>query len=219
MTFEEYYRIGKEVISRDNALYVSIDVEGDGPAGYGSLASVGAVAATGEEFYVEVSPQLDTFFPECRQFLDGLGMTREYLQAYGSAIDEAGKEMRQWCDSLSKRYRKPLVATVFNAGYDWAHIDLMFAQAARSFSEDFPRRKSCGQPNCNPFGVAPFDSKTLAICLDIPHWSWQSTERSMLPLEITPNTPVTHHALDDARRQLQQLYAMAGFLCVRQAKV
>lgn len=218
MTFEEYYRIGKEVISRDDTLYVSIDVEGDGPAGYGSLASVGAVAMTGDEFYVEIAPQYETYFPECRSFLEGLGMTRSRLEVNGVPLVEAGVSMRRWADELRERYTRPLVAVMFNAGYDWAHIDLMFAKAADAYPDAFPKKGEYMQPVCNPFGIAPLDSKSLAMCLDMSRWSWRATERCNLPRQIVPDAPVTHHALEDARRQLQQLCAMVGYIHSRSDK-
>lgn len=218
MTFDDYRQVGERLMGEADELYVSIDVEGDGPAGYGSLASIGAVAATGEEFYAEVAPQKETYFSECRSFIDSLGMSREYLAKNGRALEEVGRQMRRWADELRERYGKPLVATMFNAGYDWAHIDLMFARAADAHPEAFPRRGIDGQPHCNPFGISPLDSKSLALCLDEKAWSWRATERRHLPDFVVPPVNVTHHALEDARRQLQQCYAMVGYLSARSSR-
>lgn len=211
-SFEINRSVGERLLNESPELLVSIDVEGDGPAGYGSLASIGAVAVTGEEFYAELTPQATTWLPECRDFLEGVGLAREYLIDHGQRIDEVGLAMRLWVDELVYHYHKTPVAVMFNAGYDWAHIDLMFALAAARHPEAFPPSGVDRQPRHNPFGIAPLDSKSLALVLDTSRWIWENTKRQKLPICVVPEIAVTHHALDDARRQLQQFYAIVGKL-------
>lgn len=215
---EFYVELGREIIvNRSKEIFIDFDVEGDGPAGYGSLASIGAVAPTGERFYVEVRPQTTESLLGPREFCDGLGLTHEYLEANGVSIEEAGRRFKQWVDELKQKYKKPAVAVAFNAGYDWAHIDLAFARASVVFPGDFPRKEGAKQPQHNPFGVAPFDTKSLAMALPRPHqegltWSWRETAKNNLPEEVSPDLEFTHNALEDSIYQQQQHFAMVGML-------
>lgn len=215
---EFYTELGKEILINSSEIFVDFDVEGDGPAGFGNLCSIGAVAPTGEEFYVVIKPQGEACLPEPRKFCDSLGLTREYLEEHGVIIEEAGRMFMQWADSLKRQYNKPAVAAAFNAGYDWAHIDLAFAKAAAMFPEDFPANSNSAQPQHNPFGIAPMDTKSLALALprddvDGVSWSWRATSKNKLPLTVNPETEFTHNALDDAKYQQKQHFAMVGLLC------
>lgn len=210
--------LGKEILTnRASEMFVDFDVEGDGPAGFGSLCSIGAVAPTGEEFYVEIKPQTTRFSPEARAFCDKLGLTRNYLEEHGATVEEAALLFKKWVDSLKKQYNKPAVATAFNAGYDWAHIDLAFAIGAIEYPDDFPKDPAVTSPQHNPFGVSPADTKSLGLALpregkDDISWSWRLTAKRNLPPTVNPDMPFTHNALDDAKYQQLQHFAMVGLL-------
>lgn len=215
---EYYIALGKEVLTnRSREMFIDFDVEGDGPAGFGSVLSIGAVAPTGETFYVEIKPQTDIYLPEARKFCDNLGLTRDYLEDKGVSVEEAGRLFKQWVDKLKEEYGKPAVAAAFNAGYDWAHIDLAFANASVAHPDDFPTREGVSQPQHNPFGVAPFDTKSLAMALprgdqESLVWSWRDTSKNRLPEVVTPDMEFTHNALEDAIYQQQQHFAMVGMI-------
>lgn len=215
---EFYMELGREILTnRANEQFIDFDVEGDGPAGFGSLLSIGAVAPTGETFYVELKPQTETFLPAPHQFCEDHGLSRERLEQEGVSIEEAGRQFKQWVDSLKARYKKPAVATAFNAGYDWAHIDLAFARASVTFPDSFPTNPKYNQPHHNPFGVAPADTKSLALALpresqDSVNWNWRDTSKNRLPEVVSPDEEFTHNALEDALYQQKQHFAMVGLL-------
>lgn len=215
---EFYTELGREIlVNRSPEMFIDFDVEGDGPAGFGSLCSIGAVAPTGETFYVEIKPQTERFSPGARAFCDKLGLTRDYLIEHGVSVEEAGLRFNTWTKSLKEKYRKPAVATAFNAGYDWAHIDLALAVAAEEFPDEFPSNPKILSPQHNPFGIAPADTKSLALALpregqDGIAWSWKMTSKSNLPDTVNPDMPFTHNALDDAKYQQLQHFAMVGLL-------
>lgn len=215
---EFYTELGREIlIQQSPEMFIDFDVEGDGPAGFGSLCSIGAIAPTGEEFYVEIKPQTERYSPGARAFCDKLGLTREYLDEHGVSIQEAALMFKRWVDSLKTEYKKPAVATAFNAGYDWAHIDLAFALGEVAYPDDFPSNPKIMSPQHNPFGVSPADTKSLALALpridgDGIEWSWQSTKKTNLPDTVNPDMPFTHNALDDAKYQQLQHFAMVGVL-------
>ena len=214
---EFYTELGREIlINRAPEMFVDFDVEGDGPAGFGSLCSIGAVAPTGETFYAELKPQTDRYSPGARAFCDKLGLTREYLEDNGVSVEDAGRAFKQWVDALKQKYdNKQAVATAFNAGYDWAHIDLAFAIAAEVYPADFPTNPRILSPQHNPFGVSPADTKSLGLPLpregqDGVVWSWKVTSKTNLPDTVSPDLVFTHNALDDAKYQQLQHFAMVG---------
>lgn len=215
---EFYTELGREILTnRSPQMFIDFDVEGDGPAGFGSVCSIGAVAPTSETFYIEIQPQTMNSLTGPREFCDKLGLTREYLEQNGVSVDEAGRQFKRWVDELKHKYDKPAVAVAFNAGYDWAHIDLVFAKAANRFPDDFPSRPGSSQPSHNPFGIAPFDTKSLSMALPREdrlgiNWNWSDTSKNHLPVTVNPETEFTHNALDDAIYQQKQHFAMVGLL-------
>lgn len=214
--------LGREIlVQHSREMFIDFDVEGDGPAGLGSVLAIGAVAPTGETFYVEIQRQTRSSLPGPREFCDKLGLTDEYLIDHGVPAIEAAVRFRKWVNDLKHKYRKPAVATAFNAGYDWAHIDLLFASAATLYPDRFPvEHQGSSQPRHNPFGIAPFDTKSLALAVpgvskadeDGCVWSWNNTSKSKLPVTINPEEEFTHNALDDAIYQQKQHFAMIGLL-------
>ena len=200
---EKFVARGRQIVEKAPQLFIDVDVEGDGPAGYGSLLSIGAVAPDRSTFYVELRPQTETYLEGPHRFCEEHGLEREKLQKTGMIIEEAGQKFAEWVIVLSKEADKPPVFVAFNAGYDWAHCDLAIARAGIEK---------------NPFGVAPFDTKSLAMALGLVdedragQWDWSETSKVKLPGTLSPTREFTHNALEDAIWQQEQHFAMVGML-------
>jgi DNA polymerase III epsilon subunit-like protein len=177
-------------------LYVSVDVETDGPIpGPYSLLSVGmSIAGTFDgRVYRAVNPSAETFYRELRpispQFereaLAVNGLDRERLLAEGQAPESAMQEAHDWVANLAAGRRPVLVA--YPVAFDWAFLYWYFVRFARSGS---------------PFGYSS--------CLDIrtlyqarAHTVFDRSSKQHMPAELLPNRPHTHNALDDAVEQAE----------------
>jgi len=195
-THEKYCALGAEIVKSAPQLFIDADVEGDGPAGFGSLLSIGAIAPNGETFYVELKPQTSKYWQKQHKFCEMHGLARERLIREGISIEEAGQRFAEWTIKLREQYGKQPVFTAFNAGYDWAHTDLAIARAGIVD---------------NPFGVAPFDIKSLAMAI-VSSWDWDETSKTKLPPVLTPQQQFTHNALEDSRWQQEQHFTLVGML-------
>lgn len=193
---EELWTEGRLVVLGARQLFIDVDVESDGVAGHGSMLSVGAQSPTGESFYSEVKPYSEDFLPGNRQFCEQHGLERERLLAEAPDARQVMAEFADWLESLKQAYGKKPVFTAFNAGFDWAHVDLCFVKAGHDE---------------NPFGIAPFDLKSLAMPLT-GEWDWDETSKSKLPEIIVPPEDFTHHALEDAQWQQKIHFGMAALL-------
>ena len=187
---------GKEIIENAPQTFISIDIEADGIAGYGSMLSIGAVSPSGEKFYSEIRPTSDEFLEAQRGFTESHGLERERLLA--EAPDDA-TVMRNFADWVQRvvhdnNDRKP-VFVAFNAAFDWSFVDLYF------------KRNKID----NPFGIAPFDLKSIALGLEIDNdFDWDKTKKANLPGSIVPDEEFTHNALDDAVFQQTLMYGLAA---------
>lgn len=188
------WNAGREIVASAPQVYIDIDVEADGIAGYGSLLSLGAVSPTGETFYSEIRPSMDIFLPGNRQFCEDHGLERERLMDEARDLGEVMDEFYGWTKDIKEACGKRAVFTAFNAGFDWAHTDLSFARAGLK----------------NPYGIAPFDLKSLSTAL--VGWDWSKTAKDKLPQEIVPDSEFTHHALEDAQYQQKMHFGMAALL-------
>lgn len=193
-TKEELWAAGREKVLDAPQLYVDVDVEADGIAGYGSLLSIGAQSPTGESFYSEIKPYSDKFIPENRAMVEHYGLVRERLLAEAPDLKTVMSEYHDWLSDLSRKTGKKTIFTAFNAGFDWAHVDLGFILSEIK----------------NPHGTAPFDLKSLA--LPLADWDWSETKKQNLPPEILPDGEFTHHALEDARYQQKIHFGLAALL-------
>lgn len=193
---ERLWDEGREIVLAAPALYIDVDVEADGIAGFGSMLSIGAQSPTGESFYSEIKPHSDVYLPGNKDFCEAHGLQRERLirEAPELAVVMGGFE--RWLKDLNDMYEKPLVLTAFNAGFDWAHVDLSFVLAG------------CDK---NPFGIASFDLKSLALPLST-QWDFGKTSKSKLPSQIIPEGTFTHNALEDAQYQQKLHFGMAALL-------
>lgn len=187
---------GKEIVLSAPQLYIDVDVEADGIAGHGSMVALGAQSPTGESFYSEVRPYDREFLAGHRQFCDEHGLPHDRLMAEAPELRVVMAEFQDWLARLSDVYGKAPVFTAYNAAFDWAHVDLGFLRAG---IDD------------NPFGIAPFDLKSLALALSADY-DFRQTKKSALPELIVPGGDFTHHALEDAQYQQQLHFGMAGLL-------
>ncbi len=193
---QEIWNRGKEIILSAPQLYIDIDVEADGIVGHGSMLSLGAQSPTGESFYSEIKPAFEEFKPGNKEFCEQRGLQRERLLKEAPELNSVMKEFKEWLEYLKKEYNKPPIFTAFNAAFDWGFVDLYFLKAG------FEK---------NPFGIAPFDLKSLALPLT-SNWDWNETSKSKLPKIIIPDGDFTHHALEDAQYQQKLHFGMAGLL-------
>lgn len=186
---------GKEVLYDAPQLYIDVDVEADGKAGYGSLLSIGAVALEGEQFYIELKPLNDEYIPSQRQFCEEHGLERKRLLQEGVDPHKAIQHFVNWTDSLKQIYKKPVVFSAFNAGWDYGLIDLYIHTMGFK----------------NPFMVAPFDIKSATQNL-AGDWDWRQTSKDNLPEILLPHGDFTHNALEDAVYQQEIHFALAGLI-------
>ncbi len=191
---------GREIVLNAPVLYVDVDIEADGKAGHGSMLSIGAQSPTGENFYREIKPLSEDFVASQREFCEEHGLQRERLMQEAQDYIEVMQELADWLSELHAKYGKPPVFTAFNAAFDFAFVDLYFVKAGLK----------------NPFGIAPFDLKSLAMPLvGDGNWDWSQTTKSKLPEIIVPDGDFTHHALEDAQYQQKLHFGMAALLAKR----
>lgn len=200
-TSERLWAIGKETVLGAPQLYVDVDVEADGIAGHGSMLSIGAQSPTGESFYSEVKPYSNDYIASNKAFCEKHGLERERLLDEAPNLQDVMEHYQDWLGQLTKKTGKKAVFTAFNAGFDWAHVDLAFTKTGYK----------------NQHGVAPFDSKSLV--LPLVGWDWSRTTKDHLPPEIIPREKFTHHALKDAQWQQKIHFGAAALLGTRYRQI
>jgi len=172
--------------------WISVDVETSGPApGVGSLLAVGAcvVGRPDDAFYVELRPVPGTVWNAEAEVIHGL--TRDHLAEHGLEPAEAMGRLAGWIARLPSvvRGERP-VFVGFNAPFDWMFVADYFWRFHGS----------------NPFGISALDIKALYLGLAWPAVTdWADTTRSRIE-EGNPGLtgdPLSHDALDDARRQAE----------------
>lgn len=198
----ELWEKGRQIVLGAPQLYVDVDVEADGIAGHGSMLSIGAQSPTGESFYSEIKPYSEDYLKGHRDFCERHGMQRDRLLREAPDVLIAINGLKDFVENLRETYQKQPILTAFNASFDYAHIDLAFAKA---------------NIDPNPFGIAPFDLKSLATPLG-ENWDYMQTKKSRLPAEIIPEGDFTHHALEDAQYQQKLHFGMAALLSANYLK-
>lgn len=191
----EVFARGREIVLAAPQLYVDVDIETDGWAGYGSMLSIGAQSPTGESFYSEIKPLFEEFVPSQREFAETHGLERERLLREAPDYQEVMAKFQDWVKGLQAEHGKPPVFTAFNAGFDFGFVQQYFLKAGLD----------------NPFGSAPFDLKSLSLAMS-QNWDWSRTSKNHLPTEIVPNGDFTHHALEDAQYQQLLHFGMVASL-------
>jgi len=186
-------------------LYISVDVEADGPIpGPYSMLSFG-MAACGtfdgtrfdpfdpaeRTFYAELKPISDDHDPRA---LEVSGLDRERLARKGRAPEEAMRTAAAWVKSVAKGALPVLVA--YPLAYDWMWLYWYWMR--------FTSR--------SPFGHSRhLDMKTV-YAAKAGAMVAESTKRQM-PEELLSKRPHTHNALDDAIEQaelFQNLFRWEG---------
>lgn len=193
---QELYEKGREIVRDAPQLYIDVDVEADGYAGYGSLLSIGAVAPNGETYYTELQPNSHVYIAKNRQFCEDHGLQRERLLREGAPPKTAMQDFANWTNlQRDKAGGKKPVFTAFNAGFDHGLIKLEFLKTGVD----------------DPYALAPFDIKSLAQRIK-QGWDWDKTAKNNLPPEVLPGGDFTHNALEDAIYQQKIHFALAGLL-------
>jgi hypothetical protein len=173
-------------------VYVSVDVEADGPIpGPYSMISIGlAVAGTFESDFRSTDPTVDTFYRELRPIseewdpaaLAVSGLTRDGLLADGADPGVAMAELVAWVNRIAEG-RRP-VAVAYPACYDWMFLYWYLLR--------FTGGSPFGHSGC-------LDIKTMyAAKAGVPLGG--AVKRSM-PRHLLSVRPHTHNALDDAIEQ------------------
>jgi DNA polymerase III epsilon subunit-like protein len=196
----EIFNRGREIVLNAPQLYVDVDVEADGIAGHGSMLSIGAQSPTGESFYSEIKPAYEEFKQGNREFCEQHGLPRQRLLVEAPDYHEVMTKFQAWLNNLQEQTGKKPIFTAFNAAFDWGFVDLYFLKSGIEK---------------NPFGIAPFDLKSLALPLT-GNWDWSLTSKGKLPALIIPDGDFTHHALEDAQYQQKLHFGMAALLGSRQ---
>ncbi|GAB2589041.1 hypothetical protein GCM10027168_22380 [Streptomyces capparidis] len=177
------------------SVYISVDVEADGPIpGPYSMLSLGAAVAGRQDadgyapadprertFYRELRPVGEEFVPEA---LAVGGLDRDRLAAEGAEPAVAMAEFAAWVEEV--REGAQAVFTGYPAVYDWMFVHWYLTRFTGS----------------SPFGHSRcMDVKTLyAARAGVPLGS--VAKRSMSP-RVLPRARHTHHALDDAVEQAE----------------
>lgn len=182
----------------ERELYVSVDVEADGPIpGPYSMLSFG-MAACGtfdgqvfvpddpakSTFYAELKPISDAYIPES---LAVSGLDRDRLAAEGRDPAEAMNAAAAWVAGVTAAAGASPVLVAYPLGFDWMFLYWYWTRFADAGS---------------PFGHSRhLDLKSL-YAAKAGAMVTRSTKRQM-PAELLSDRPHTHNALDDAIEQAE----------------
>jgi len=176
-------------------LYVSVDIETDGPIpGRYSMLSLGMIVAgrydgesfvrsddTAATFYTELRPISTHFDAEAMRVNR---MDRDELSKHGRSPKDAMRDAARWVLDVAGDDRAVLVA--YPVSFDWSFLFWYFM-------------RWCGD---SPFGYSN--------CLDIrtlykakAHTVHDLSGKKSMPEWLRPKAPHTHNALDDAREQAE----------------
>ncbi|KRD22939.1 MULTISPECIES: hypothetical protein [unclassified Streptomyces] len=179
------------------SLYISVDVEADGPIpGPYSLLSLGAAVAGRQDadgftaadparrtFYRELRPISDRFVPEA---LAVSGLDRGRLLREGRDPARALAEFSGWVREVGAGAQPVMCG--YPASYDWTFLYWYLIR--------FTGESPFGHSGC-------LDMKTLyAVKAGVP---LRAVAKRTMPAELLPRRPHTHHALDDAVEQAELL--------------
>lgn len=175
------------------AVYLSVDVEADGPIpGPYSMISFGAAVCGrhDDSGFHAVEPTLDTFYRQLRPISDEFdvealavsGLDRDMLLASGADPEEAMADFVAWVELVSGSAKPVVVA--YPACYDWMFLYWYLIR--------FAGHSPFGHSGC-------LDMKSLYATKAVVPIAFVG-KRSM-PKHLLPDRPHTHHALDDAIEQ------------------
>ncbi len=179
------------------SLYISVDIEADGPIpGPYSLLSLGAAVAGVQDvdgftaadpdqltFYRELRPIGEDFVPEA---LAVSGLDRERLAREGAEPAVALAEFSGWVREVSHQAGAQPVMCGYPASYDWTFLYWYLIR--------FTGESPFGHSGC-------LDMKTLyATKAGLP---LRAVAKGTMPRELLSRRRHTHHALDDAIEQAE----------------
>jgi len=185
--------------SRKEDVFVSVDVEADGPIpGDYSMISIGAVVVgrPDETFYRELRPISDRFIPEA---LAVSGLDRDRLLREGADPAVAMRELATWLGTVSPGRRPVFVG--FNATFDWMFVTYYLVH----FTGE------------SPFGISGLDIKAYYMGA-LGKRSWRDTAKGNMDPRFLSDAPHTHHALDDAREQAEVFQKVRAYVEARDAE-
>jgi len=176
-----------------STLYISVDVEADGPIpGPFSMLSFGAAVCgrfgaggftpldpTRQTFYRELRPISPDFVPDA---LAVSGLDRDHLSANGADPEQAMADLRAWVAEICGG-DKP-IAVGYPVCYDWMFLYWYLIR--------FGGHSPFGHSGC-------MDMKTMFSVKSGRSIAFVG-KRSM-PKHLLPDRPHTHNALDDAIEQ------------------
>jgi hypothetical protein len=179
------------------SLYISVDVEADGPIpGPYSMLSFGAAVAGRQDadgftaadpeqrtFYRELRPISEEFVPEA---LAVSGLDRKWLTEEGAEPGAALRQFSSWVRDVSADAQPVLCG--YPASYDWTFLYWYLIR--------FTGESPFGHSGC-------LDMKTLyATKAGIP---LRAVSKRTMPRHLLSRRRHTHHALDDAIEQADLL--------------
>ncbi|WP_406275638.1 3'-5' exoribonuclease [Streptomyces sp. NBC_00191] len=177
------------------SLYISVDIEADGPIpGPYSMISFGAAVAGRQdaEGYVPQDPEAYTFYRELRPISEDFvpealavsGLDRDRLVAEGSEPATALGEFGDWVREVSAGAQPVMCG--YPASYDWTFLYWYLIR--------FTGASPFGHSGC-------LDMKTLyATKARLP---LRAVAKGTMPRELLSRRRHTHHALDDAIEQAE----------------
>ncbi|MER6631956.1 3'-5' exoribonuclease [Streptomyces sp. NPDC000987] len=179
------------------SLYISVDIEADGPIpGPYSMLSLGAAVAGTQDAdgFTAADPERQTFYRELRpisgdfvpEALAVSGLDRERLAVEGAEPAVALAEFSDWVREVAAG-AQPVMAG-YPASYDWTFLYWYLIR--------FTGRSPFGHSGC-------LDMKTLyATKAGLP---LRAVAKGTMPRDLLSRRRHTHHALDDAIEQAELL--------------
>ncbi|WAZ25006.1 3'-5' exoribonuclease [Streptomyces cinnabarinus] len=177
------------------SLYISVDIEADGPIpGPYSMLSLGAAVAGTQDAdgFTPADPEASTFYRELRpisadfvpEALAVSGLDRERLGRDGSEPAVALREFSEWVREAGQGAQPVMCG--YPASYDWTFLYWYLIRFTGS----------------SPFGHSGcLDMKTLyATKAGLP---LRAVAKGTMPRELLSRRRHTHHALDDAIEQAE----------------
>ena len=163
-------------------IYLSVDIETAGPnPGNYALLSIGACTITEplKSFYIELKPDSDDFLPESLAINK---LSLKTLRKTGIPPKDAILKFSQWITHTAPEGSQP-VFIAFNAPFDWMFVNDYFHRYLEY----------------NPFGHKALDIK--ALYMGLRKTNWLETSYKTVIKNTGQETPLSHHALEDAIQQ------------------
>jgi hypothetical protein len=179
------------------SLYISVDIEADGPIpGPYSMLSLGAAVAGVQDAdgFTAADPERDTFYRELRpisgefapEALAVSGLDRDRLMTEGTEPAVALAEFGDWVRRVSAGAQPVMCG--YPASYDWTFLYWYLIR--------FTGGSPFGHSGC-------LDMKTLyAAKAGVP---LRAVSKGTMPRHLLSQRRHTHHALDDAVEQAELL--------------